>query len=92
MTNLEINKTWKTEPCGQDDCWCLLVVTEDYSFETDNIEECIVPSGAMCKDTAKYLVKLHNEVHEIRRYIKHTPNNMELGKQIWHFMDVFDGE
>lgn len=52
---------WKTQKCGQPKCWCLMIVPKE-KIEYSGCEEAYVAgSGCIDKDTAKYLVKLHNE-------------------------------
>lgn len=51
---------WKTEKCGQEKCWCLMIQPKE-AIKYDEIEEAYVcGSGSITKKLAKYIVNLHN--------------------------------
>jgi hypothetical protein len=65
--NYSFNVRWKVETCfSGEKCWCRIVVPENpISFkeeERKNEEEFqIISDGAVDKETAEYIVKIHNE-------------------------------
>lgn len=58
------NKKWRAVPCGTGvDCWCAMIVTEDYvegDYTPENENHIIAGSAALPKLVAEHLVKLHN--------------------------------
>ena len=62
---------WKIDVCNSGkECWCRVIspiesikYTHTYSGEKTEVEtlENIIPDGSVDKDTAEYLVKIHNE-------------------------------
>jgi hypothetical protein len=68
-------RPWKAVPCSQgESCWCRIIETvepieyqinksEEDEIGFDSISE-IVPMGAIDKDFAEYVVKLHNNFLE----------------------------
>lgn len=53
-----INQKWKTEVCHASfDCWCKLISTEI----DEGPESLIVSSGAINRENAEHIVKIHNE-------------------------------
>ena len=67
MKKSNFKKKWKIATCTDGaDCWCRLIVTEDYKkAEDDNMNDCITYAGKITKRLAQYIVKLHNE--ELKR-------------------------
>lgn len=56
--NDNINKKWYVTECfSGESCWCRTIVTDPSS---DELEDCIVPSGSIGKDVAQHIVELHN--------------------------------
>lgn len=62
---LSLTKEWKVSICHQGkECWCRIIKTKNpiFYYETEEKEEYyIIGSGAINKDTAKHIVKVHNE-------------------------------
>lgn len=59
MENIK-NKKWKVVTCfAGEDCWCRMVVTEDYRTDKDD-DEVFIASAAVNKEEAEYVVELHN--------------------------------
>lgn len=55
---------WKTAECGTPDCWCRMILTEEpviYEHNGSEDEIYIIGSGAVPKDYAEHIVKLHNQ-------------------------------
>ena len=50
---------WRTEPCNQPDCWCAIITTNE--VDEDGEERYVVASGAIPKEYAEHIVKIHNE-------------------------------
>ena len=60
MTNKNINKKWKVASCGQEDCWCRLVITEDCDKEKFDLEDTIICPEEVNKEIAEHIVMIHN--------------------------------
>lgn len=63
---LAYNSYWKTEECGNENCWCALITPVDdikYYYGEANVEFIwsFVDSGAVNKRFAEYVVKMHND-------------------------------
>lgn len=60
---------WRTAPCTVVDCWCCLIVPDNpitYTYKVNELEreetlDYIIGSGSIPKETAEYIVKIHNE-------------------------------
>ena len=55
---------WKTEECGTKDCWCRMIVPESpVIFEHNGTDDeiYVVGAGAISKDYAEHVVKIHNQ-------------------------------
>lgn len=53
---------WKTTTCTQGEkCWCRAILPEEEILDKDGNEIIIVHDGAISKEYAEYIVKLHNE-------------------------------
>lgn len=58
---------WKTKECTQSDCWCSAVVPEEDIVYNNGIEGevddyvYIAGAGALTKELAEHIVKIHNE-------------------------------
>ena len=58
---LSMKSRWKTTPCGQEKCWCLMIEPET-PIKYDEVEEYyIAGSGCIAKEEAEHIVKLHNQ-------------------------------
>lgn len=61
------NVRWKVETCfSGEDCWCRTVVPEKpitFKYKDREYEEefQIISDGSIDKETAEYIVKIHNE-------------------------------
>lgn len=52
---------WKTATCTQGEkCWCRAILPEEEILDKDGNEIIIVHDGAMPKEYAEHIVKLHN--------------------------------
>lgn len=52
---------WKTATCTQgEQCWCRAILPEEEILDKDGNEIIIVHDGAMSKEYAEHIVKLHN--------------------------------
>lgn len=57
-----LSSYWKTEPCGTENCWCLMVSpVEPILYDDDKKEMYVSGAGELSKDIAEYIVSLHNE-------------------------------
>lgn len=53
---------WYVKTCNQGkNCWCRIITSKKGS---DDLEDCVVPSGAISKDDAELIVRVMNEWYE----------------------------
>jgi hypothetical protein len=61
---LSLKKAWSTKACGQEKCWCLMIVCDPITYETadgnTDVYDYIVSSGSIDAATATYISNLHN--------------------------------
>ena len=58
MNKDNLQKKWYVVPCHDgEQCWCRMILSDP---ETDDLNNCIIPSGTINEDTATYIVQLHN--------------------------------
>jgi hypothetical protein len=49
---------WYVEKCNSEDCWCRIIVSKKGS---DKMKDCVIPSGAISKADAEFIVKVVNK-------------------------------
>lgn len=53
------HEKWHIVTCSAgESCWCRIITTNP---ESDDMEYCVVPSGAISKEVAEHVVNLHNK-------------------------------
>ena len=52
----KIKVKWKTESCGESNCWCEMIYLQN--CEEDS---CVVGSGILHKEVARHIVSIHNK-------------------------------
>ena len=58
----EMDKLWKISPCfiGDKKCWCMMVVTIDFTEDDNDDENVIIGAGSINKEVAEHIVFSHN--------------------------------
>ena len=66
--DLALKSKWINKPCFVgEECWCNIITTETpIIFGEDNDEVQIVSSGAINKQIAEHIVKVHNQSLELK--------------------------
>jgi hypothetical protein len=59
IEEMKISTPWKVIDCHVKDCWCGVIVPENYDDENSE-DDYIVGAGQLTKEMAHYIVKLHN--------------------------------
>lgn len=60
-TKLSLIVPWKTVKCTQDDCWCFLIEPKDKIECVEDEHIYIIGAGAVHREAAVHIVKVHNE-------------------------------
>lgn len=60
MNSENLLKKWVTTTCSDGEaCWCRIILVAD--ADPDNLENAIICSGAVHKEMAEHIVKVHND-------------------------------
>lgn len=59
---------WKTTRCGQEDCWCLGIEPVEKITDDNGEQIYIAGGGFLPKEYAEYIVKIHNEKIDKKRF------------------------
>lgn len=83
---------WKLKTCSAgEECWCRIIVpTEKILYEEDtkltdepSLFEYIIPDGSIDKETAEYIVNIHNEIVSfVQQNINNSKNTDEINNKM----------
>jgi len=83
---------WKLETCSAgEECWCRIILpTEKILYknkvgETERVDEFeyIIPDGSIDKETAEYIVNIHNEIVSfVQQNINNSKNTDEINNKM----------
>lgn len=63
----QLNNKWQTIPCHTGkECWCRMIVTKDYDETTQEDDTLVCHAGALTKNVAEHVVKLHNNFIDVK--------------------------
>lgn len=90
---------WKLDTCNVGEiCWCRIILPtekilyKDKVGDTNRISEFeyIIPDGSIDKETAEYVVNLHNESVQYKVYIKKLKDTDEMNSKMLQVSKSFE--
>jgi len=89
---------WKLALCNSGEtCWCRIILPTEKILYTNHSKdekaqefEWIIPDGSIDKETAEYVVNLHNNNIELKKYIKTLQNTDEMNSKILQVSKSFE--